>query len=210
MRADSAVLDVACLSTFMMRWLIPRLHQFHALHPDIDLRLRALDQSPDSRGEQADLVVTVDEGPRTRPGERLDGLLFKEWLGPVATPALLERLGPLAKGDLPAELMLETRSRLNAWQMWQAAVDCRSLAPAGPVFEHYYFTLEAVSAGLGFCIAPWHLVIAEVQSGRLSAPFGFVESGYAYVAKQRQHGSARIAQFHTWLASEAGRMPLPG
>lgn len=209
MRAESAVLDVACLSTFLMRWLIPRLHQFHALHPEIDLRLRALDQSPDSRGEQADLVVMVDEGGEAEPGERLDGLLFKEWLGPVVAPALLERLGPVGKGDLPVALMLETKSRLNAWQMWQSAVGSGSQVPAGPVFEHYYFTLEAALAGLGFCIAPWHLVIAEVQSGRLAAPFGFVESGYAYVARQHRHDSAGTARFRAWLANEASQMPLP-
>jgi len=175
-RAESALLDVACLSTFLMRWLIPRLHQFHALHPEIDLRLRAFDQSPDTHGEQADLVVMVDEDRPAR-GRPHDGLLFEEWLGPVAAPALFDRLGPLTKADIPVELMLGTKSRTNAWEMWWAAVGSQSAPPAGPVFEHYYFTLEAASAGLGFCIAPWHLIVAEIQSGRLVAPFGFVESG---------------------------------
>src|SRR5690349_20019571 len=32
-RGDGGILDVACLSTFAMRWLIPRLHDFTARHP---------------------------------------------------------------------------------------------------------------------------------------------------------------------------------
>ena len=34
-------LVVSCLPTFMMRWLIPRLYDFNARHPAIDVRLQA-------------------------------------------------------------------------------------------------------------------------------------------------------------------------
>src|SRR5262252_1904122 len=34
-------LVVSCVATFMMRWLIPRLYAFNAIHPKIDVRLTA-------------------------------------------------------------------------------------------------------------------------------------------------------------------------
>jgi LysR family glycine cleavage system transcriptional activator len=44
-------LVVSCIATFSMRWLMPRLHQFKARHPDIDIYLWSvhvcrLSQSP--------------------------------------------------------------------------------------------------------------------------------------------------------------------
>ena len=36
----SGTLDVACFSTFTVKWLIPRLFDFNALYPDIEVRLR--------------------------------------------------------------------------------------------------------------------------------------------------------------------------
>lgn len=76
---------------------------------------------------------------------------------------------------------------------------------AGPEFEHYYFTLEAAVRGLGIAIAPWHLVMDDVQAGRLVAPWGFVASGYHYVLRRRatQPLAPRLDTFCTWLREQA-------
>ncbi|AWI59786.1 LysR substrate-binding domain-containing protein [Sinorhizobium fredii] len=208
-RAKDVILDVSCLSTFLMRWLIPRLHRFHDRHPEIDVRLRALEDSADSRSEQADLVITVDALSRVSSYGRKQHVLFKEWLGLVATPDLISRRQVQSLGELPADLLLQTKTRLNAWSMWCDAACSAPLEPAGAVFEHYYYTLEAVSAGLGICVAPWHLVAGDIEIGRLVAPFGFVESGFCYVAKPRFPSAPKIDRFCQWLAEEAASMPRP-
>ena len=43
-KGDDSILDVACLSTFAMRWLIPRLHDFAAKYPHYDVRLATDDR----------------------------------------------------------------------------------------------------------------------------------------------------------------------
>lgn len=72
-----------------------------------------------------------------------------------------------------------------------------------------YYTLEAATAGLGYCIAPWHLVMSEIHSGRLIAPFGFVESGYSYLVERRLPSNTKIDRFCAWLKDEAATMPAP-
>jgi len=208
-RAEDAILDVSCLNTFLMRWLIPRLHRFHDLHPGIDVRLRALEHSVDSRSEQTDLVITVDEVSRISSGRQKVHVLFKEWLGPVATPELVNQQQLQPSRGLPTDLLLQTKTRLNAWSMWTDAVEVPSVEPAGAVFEHYYYTLEAASAGLGICIAPWHLVAGDIETGRLVAPLGFVESGYCYVARARIPSNPKIDRFCQWVSEEAATMPRP-
>lgn len=207
-RAEDDVLDVSCLSTLLMRWLIPRLHRFHGLYPGVDLRLRALDQQEDTRNGRFDVAIMVDETSRLISTRQKADILFPEWLGPVATPELSSR-HLVAPGDLPADRQLQTKTRPNAWAMWSTAAGFTLAPPSGAVFEHYYYTLEAATAGLGYCIAPWHLVMSEIQSGTLMAPFGFAESGYSYLVKRRSPSNAKIDRFCAWLASEVAAMPLP-
>ncbi|RDJ27568.1 LysR family transcriptional regulator [Bosea caraganae] len=205
MRAQDEVLDIGCLSTFLMRWLIPRLHRFRDLHPGIDVRLSATDYSANLKSERFDIEIAVEESPRPERGERRGRLLFQEWLGPVTRPDVAFR----SAGDLSPSLLLQTKTRMNAWSMWSAAACIPAIDPAGAVFEHYYYTLEAAGAGLGICIAPWHLVMNDVEAGRLAAPLGFVKSDYCYVARTRMPANPKIERFCEWLAEEATGMAFP-
>jgi DNA-binding transcriptional LysR family regulator len=58
-----ATLDVCCLSTFTMRWLIPRLCDFHARQPGIDVRLKATDQNAATPVSRSDVDITVQALP---------------------------------------------------------------------------------------------------------------------------------------------------
>ncbi len=205
LRAEDEILDIGCLSTFLMRWLIPRLYRFRERHPEIDVRLSATDYSSHLKPERFDIEIAVDEAPR--PGR--DGpqahMLFHEWLAPVARPDVALR----SAGDLSPALLLQTKTRMNAWPMWCAAAGIDAIAAAGAVFDHYYYTLEAAGAGLGICIAPWHLVMSDIEAGRLVAPLGFVRSDYCYVARTRSPSNPKIDRFCAWLADEATGMASP-
>jgi LysR family transcriptional regulator, glycine cleavage system transcriptional activator len=207
---EESILDVSCLSTFLIRWLIPRLHRFRDLNPRIDPRLQSTDQPADPQRTRFDVVITIEDVAAAATfGQHKVTMLFRERLGVVATPALIEKTKFAAPGDLPADRLLQTKTRVDAWSMWCAAMKIAPTAPAGAVFEHYYYTLEAACTGLGFCVAPWHLVANDVASGRLVAPFGFVESQYCYVAKPRLPSGVKADQFCQWLADEAAAMPMP-
>jgi DNA-binding transcriptional LysR family regulator len=191
-RSKEQVLNVSCLSTFTMRWLIPRLHRFHDMHNVDDLR------HGDTRAGNAALTVAP---------------LFEEQLGLVLSPDLLRKL---LRGTPAQQLKLlrscprlQTRTRPLAWQDW--AMACHAQLPAAPqqAFAHYSYTLEAALGGLGLCVAPWHLVAADVANGRLVAPLGFVCSGFHYSAQHhRDHRLASV--FCQWLQQQVGAMaPAP-
>jgi LysR family transcriptional regulator, glycine cleavage system transcriptional activator len=54
-KGDDSILDVACLSTFAMRWLIPRLHDFAAKYPHYDVRLATDDRPPRTQIDVSDI-----------------------------------------------------------------------------------------------------------------------------------------------------------
>lgn len=200
----AAVLDVSCLSTFLMRWLIPRLHRFTAQHPNVDLRLRAADGPIDLDRDRFDAVITIEaDGPADA---RCD-LLFPEWLGPVAAPTVAAAIH--APTDLSRAPLLQTKTRPDAWADWAAQTGTPAPDAPGPWYEHYFYTLEAAGAGLGLCLAPWHLVADDIASGRLAAPLGFTRSGKAYVLKTRRTPAAGAALFREWLRTEAVKQAAP-
>ncbi len=197
----SGSLEVACFSTFTVKWLIPRLFDFTDRYPDIAVRLQATGPTSDAAREACDVVVTALDTGSADPTSVVP--LFPEQLGPVLAPALAARTALHAPGDLGQHTLLQSVTRLNAWSMWAQAQGCALPTLTGPVFEHYYFTLEAAVAGLGVCVAPWHLVAADVQAGRLLAPLGFRTSTYHYVAKRRLPHSAASDVFCAWLQTQA-------
>ena len=210
-------LDVACFSTFTVKWLIPRLFDFQAQHPGIDVRLRTTDAGAGAGRIHGDLSITAEEATGARDTSK-EQQLFPEHLGPVLSPELAQRVALHQPADLAdpalAPLRLHTRTRRNAWAMWGAAAGATVPLPtpsqAGPEFEHYYFTLEAAVRGLGVAVAPWHLVMDDVQAGRLVAPLGFVASGYDYVVRRRTSGPLpRLDVFCAWLQAQAAATPAP-
>jgi LysR family transcriptional regulator, glycine cleavage system transcriptional activator len=203
--SGEAVLDISCLSTFLMRWLIPRLHRFRELHPQIEVRLQASSESGARQG-RFDLAIVIDDA-NSRKTRR--DVLFDEWLGVVATPHFFETRRLKEIGQILAGDMLQTATRLDAWDDWKRAAGIDSVRPTGAVFEHYYYTLEAVSAGLGACVAPWHLVVGEIQTRRLIAQFGFLRSGYLYATEIRPGARSKAERFRKWLLTEATAMPPP-
>ncbi|WP_035058329.1 LysR substrate-binding domain-containing protein [Andreprevotia chitinilytica] len=204
---ENGTLDVSCFSTFTVKWLIPRLYHFNALHPDIEIRLSTTEQSADLDRERYDLIIALDD---IKHADHVAVLpLFPERLGPVLAPSLATHIELRQPGDVAGKPLLHTKTRLNAWQMWGESLGCALPPQPGPAFEHYYFTLEAAIGGLGICVAPWHLVIDDIRAGRLVAPLGFQASGHQYVAKRLQHRNKALDQFCAWLQLQAQETPRP-
>jgi LysR family glycine cleavage system transcriptional activator len=204
--STSGPLDVACFSTFMVKWLIPKLFDFNARHPHIEVRLQPTRHAGNPASERADVVIAVDPAALTS-AEAVS--LFPEHLGPVLAPALFAKLELCSPADLAGKVLLQSKGRLNAWSMWATAKGCTVPHAGGPLFEHYYFALEAAVAGLGIAVAPWHLIADDVCAGRLVAPFGFCPSGLHYVARRREQRNAKAGVFCEWLHAQAMQTRLP-
>lgn len=110
-------LRVAVASPIGRPWLIPRLDEFHARYPDIDLELNIRDSAVDMIDSNTDCAIRV--------GELTDSSLVARRIGQprivtCASPAYLERFGtPRSVGDLGEHrligCLLESTGRLKPW-----------------------------------------------------------------------------------------------
>jgi len=193
---EEGMLDVSCPGTFTMRWLIPRLHHFNAQYPSIDVRLNSSGTSSDPIKDNFDVAIRVGCAPWPQGVDVIP--LFNEKFGPVHAPAL--HLIPSKPWNVP---LLHTVSRRSAWSDWSTRSGIESIGEGSAEFEHFYFMLEAAIAGLGVSVSPWPLVAEDILSGRLIAPFGFIESGLSYVVLKRRKQNRKAALFCGWLKKAA-------
>lgn len=208
--ARQGPLVVSCLPTFMMRWLIPRLYDFNARHPAIDVRLSASSAPVDFARGGVDVAIRIDAGPWPEGVEA--HAFMNEEIGPVCSPALIQRRKLRRPSDLAGHTLLHTETRADAWADWLARTGTTGIdAATGQRFEHFYFLLEAAVAGLGVAVAPRPLVMEDLKLGRLVAPFDFVRSGrqYCLVYPVELAGVAKVRTFRAWIVTQQGAAGTP-
>ncbi|MDX1465113.1 MAG: LysR family transcriptional regulator [Halomonas sp.] len=205
-RASQAPLVLGCPGSFLARWFIPRLDRLKAQCPNLNLHLTADEEVAGRLGTEVDAVLRFAEPPW--PDDVRVVELAPERMGPVLAPERLDTPDPAA-ADLTTLPMLHTQSRPQAWSQWFAA---KGLDPAtmrhDQAFEHLHYMLEAALVGLGVAIAPSYLVEEDLRTGRLIAPWGFIETP-ARLGLWLPPGAPRrdLAWLTEWLTRELDRPP---
>jgi LysR family glycine cleavage system transcriptional activator len=209
-------LVVSCVATFMMRWLIPRLYAFNALHRKIEVRLSASHAKVDFAREGIDIAIRRGKPPW--PRNVVASPFLADRVGPVCAPALLRGRNGLRVADLRRFKLLHAETTAQTWSEWLRRDGGGGRGTAGidvmksQGFEHTYFMLEAAASGLGIGIASFPLVEHDLQSGRLVAPFGFAPTGrfYCVLHSRQAAGNPKIEAFRSWIvgiAQECGFDP---
>lgn len=197
--AQEQVVDVSCLSTLAIRWLVPRLFGFQTLHPQTRVRLTSDDGPVRSGPNGPDIAIRVGRGPW--PADRAVHDLFGDATGPVIAPAFR----PSYDEEILRLPRLSAATRQKAWSDWSDRTG-RALEPSKTTeFEHHHVMIEATLAALGVGLVPDILIRPELQSERLIAPFGFSKTGMRYVALSQSAPSPAAETFLNWLTAEAER-----
>jgi len=202
---------VSTFPSFASLWLLPRLARFQQRHPDIDIRISAVDQFVDLDDPEVDLGLRYCRPREAPPGS---ALMFGEVLTPVASPALLARTKLRVPGDLARHTLLEeddhrpSAQYLN-WRHWLERQDAPLLEPRGWIYLNYtYQQIQAALAGQGVALARMALVAESLARGELVEPFGpdrRITSPFAYwlVRWPARRQRTALATFEAWLLEQA-------
>lgn len=187
-----------------VRWLVPRLTEFWAAHPLIDLRLHHSPLPVWQRMTGLDLAIAWGNG---------------EWSGFVAEPFLRIEVAPvLAPALMPNELIAITPNDLlslpllhhrdhTGWRQWfeAAGVTAPTELP-GMVSEDANVLLQAVLSGRGVALGVVPFIKDEIASGRLLQPFPkSVDPGDAYYLVYRAGAleNAAVSAVRDWFVNAA-------
>lgn len=202
---DEWLLRIKVPPTFAIRWLIPKLARFHAMHPRIDVQITTSHKPADFDRDEIDISIHSEPSPPTGSGYRL---LFRETLLPVCAPTLLNREHGLAEpGDLAHQTLLGSLNRPNDWPVWLEAAGVRDLdTRRGLKFENAAMAYQAAAEGLGVMIGLIAFVRDDLASGRLVAPFVLrvpTQGGYFMAWRADRAVPQRVRDFEDWIATEA-------
>jgi DNA-binding transcriptional LysR family regulator len=203
-RRVKGLVRVNCLSSFALKWLLPRLHAFEALHPQVIIELTTTSRRLRYIGTDVDVGVRsgFEKVPRTRTVSLLaDRRLL------VCSPRILRARPVLRIEDLKRHTILHSRSTLNAWPSWLAAHGAtRSVASREMYFEHTYLQIQAAIEGLGFALGSLPLIESELASGHLVSPLNLPAwegPDYTLIVAQDRESDAAVSAFVTWLKRKA-------
>jgi len=195
--------------TFAARWLIPRLDDFHAQHPEIELRLLATRRIVDFSVEDVDMALRFSAGPF--PGLHVEKLM-SEALVPVAAPALAA--GIKKPSDLLSCTLLHDESHdwdpaYPSWETWLASLGVDVDKPLR--IRHFgdaNLVIEAAAAGLGVGLAWQSLVADELRAGRLVRILDksvATNNAYHLVVPPNRLHLDKVAAFRNWILAQAKR-----
>ncbi|MBA1204456.1 LysR family transcriptional regulator [Pseudomonas capeferrum] len=195
--AREEVLVVSCEPTIAMKWLILRLPDFQAAHPNLQLQLLAAGGPIDFARSGADVAVRRDDFHWDKSIH--SETICEEWIGPVCTPTLRpegQRLDGLR--------LLRSKTRPLAWDNWMRLVDVAAPEATWLEYEHFYLCIQAAAAGLGVSMASLLMVQDELESGQLVAPFGFRRDGsrYCLLSPRSFDDGSKCRVFLDWITEQ--------
>jgi LysR family transcriptional regulator, glycine cleavage system transcriptional activator len=196
-------MTLSCSASIMMYWLLPRIAGFHQRYPQTELQFNMnYDQIDFVRDK---ISVAIRASTIAPPKDALTRTLIDEWIGPVCSPAYAQANNLLTPRDLDRAALLSSRTRPEAWSDWFDAkgIDPVAVSSTG-TYEHFYLLIQAAVCGLGIALVPQMLVMNDLVSGKLCAPFGFVPGPRQLMLWVAPHlrAHAEVKQLEQWLIAE--------
>lgn len=192
--------------TFAMCWLGPRIPDWRARYPDLDLTITT--RSTDDLAADSSLDAAIRFGAGNWPDVALH-LLMQESHIAVCAPQLLPIGTPL---DLSRQTLLHvvrgSQDRFPTWKHWLDAAGIAGVETDGGLeFDVLAMAIRAAVGGVGVTIADRHMVAQELSRGELVQPLDVETPGhesYWLATRLAQPLSPELALFSEWLNEQLG------
>lgn len=197
------VLTLSLLPSMASSWLVPRLPEFLAAHPQLEINLQSGIGLVDFDRDR-DVDAAMRYGPGTWPG--LEAMpLFDDWIAPLASPDLVRRLGGDAPGELGRYPLLEDDG--GRWPEWFARFGGTRPTRFVARFDDAETLHRAAASGLGVALGRLTLAKPLVDAGLLVLLSDQrMKATYAHylVHPPRSADHAGFLAFRDWLRGQAG------
>ena len=202
--AGSQRLRVSAVPIFATHWLLPRLGQFLAAHPNIELQVEASPRLADMETGLVDVALRYGDG--AWPDVAAEQVMRLNTVA-VASPALVRRLRLRKAADVLKAPLVRVSPFGASWPGWAEGA---GLDPApferqqGLQVDGMGAALRAASHGLGVALAFDPLIDSEIASGALVqvGPKVPARGQVWFVCRPREKNLPAIRALRRWLLVE--------
>lgn len=195
-------LTVSAPPAFASRWMIPRLGDFYARYPDVEVHLLATKRIVDFSMEEVDMAIRF--GSDIHPGLSSERLM-PEMIVAVAAPELaisIKKPADLVHAKLIEDDWHVMRGTYPEWKTLLATLDIADVPLDVRRFGDADLALQAAVNGLGVTLS-WHsLVMDDIKSGRLVQILNYSipsDLSYQLVMPNNKTMVSKVSAFRAWL-----------
>lgn len=198
------VCELATISTFADKWLIPRLPRFLATHPGLVVNVSVRNDPFVVAGSGFDAAISFAHPAWLGAESRV---LFGSPMIPVCQPGAVPA-GRSVENPVHAGLpLLHKTTTPESWSAYSREFGFdEKEAIVGSRFETFSMLIEAAIAGLGVALVPHLYVADDLRSGRLIAlgpAARTVGKDFLLVTNPRKSRNPLVDEFSEWLVDEA-------
>ncbi len=196
-------LSVTVTSAFATYWLMPRLVDFGACHPEIEVNLVVSDRYLDIKAEGIDVAVRYSPQELTHSGWVP---LMQETVLPVYSPNYSGYTALESEYDLRQERLLFLSGKYRRETRWEHWFSERGIGPteerSGISVNTYINMLQAAIEGQGIALAGHPLVDKFLADGALKTIPGIpaLKRGYYNLYRRANHQNATV--FCNWIEAQ--------
>lgn len=199
-------LRINTISSFAACWLLPRLGDFIASCPDIDVDVQSTNKPTDLKSGEADVWIAFGTGPY--PGLFCE-LLLRDWLFPVCSPEFARQYALHDRGWSDGVPLMH--SDYEPWSLWFPAAGIAAREPErGIMFDNSALILQAAAKGQGLGLVRHSLAHDDLVAGRLVRPFSaYVDSpmSYFFLCRSDKLETRPVARFRAWVKQQIAAFP---
>ena len=192
--------SITVTSAFATYWLMPRLPDFGARHPDVEVNLVVSDRYLDLDAERIDVAIRY--GPLPGPPSAWRRILHEQ-IFPVYAPGYKARTAMQTPSDIAQERLLHLSGvyRPEArWRHWFAVHGVTAPEDRKGIGMNTYITmLQAAISGQGVALAGHPLVDSYLAEGTLLRPPGIAPLPRLYYYLYGNARSAGVEAFCDWV-----------
>ena len=201
-------LTISVTPTFASKWLIPRLSEFTAANPDLELGIVASDRMANFQTDGVDIAVRYGKPPF---GSNVTGeLLFEQEVVAVCSPGLASGRVSRWPPDLSGFVLLH-----DAHNLWPEFMEkALGLSPAGTSkgvrFSQTSLAIDAALGGHGVALAADFFVEQDLAAGRLVRLFDLTmraANGFYVVTPRKPRHPSSTATVRDWLLAHRSSDP---
>ncbi|MGB1237719.1 MAG: LysR substrate-binding domain-containing protein [Pseudomonadales bacterium] len=198
------LINLTSLPSFASRWLIPKVANFQAIHPDISLRISpSLRLEPFVNG-QLDLAVRYGRGNYEGLYSRF---LCHDYLLPVCHPELVDLTQPIV--PQLRDIALLTDDGVDVEEAWKPFLKELGIPSHRKISKLHVgdsnMLIEPILCRQGMSLLRFSLIYELLKNHQLICPLPFYfQTGYSYylVGPQRHFQYPKIQAFEQWLIQE--------
>jgi LysR family glycine cleavage system transcriptional activator len=195
-------LNVSTPPVFAARWLIPRMDDFYARYPDVEIHLLATRRVVDFSMEEVDVAIRFGSEPH--PGLSVESLM-PEVIVPVAAPGLaatIKNPNDLTHANLIEDDWHIMRGAFPEWKTLLGTLGVVDVALNIRRFGDADLAIQAAINGLGITLTWQSLVLNDLKSGRLARVLNHsipTDLSYQLVMPKNKAVLSKVAAFRAWL-----------